>query len=109
MEGDNLVKDGKIVETALSLRHGLQDFLTFIETVRDDEAGDTRIVLAAHNCFKFDAKVLLKNLRMFGLQLPDAVVFGDTCEVMKILVEEGLIPNIRNNYTLDKLLKHYFS
>ena len=109
MEGDNLVKDGKIVETALSLRHGLQDFLTFIETVRDDEAGDTRIVLAAHNCFKFDAKVLLKNLRMFGLQLPDAVVFGDTCEMMKILVEEGLIPNIRNNYTLDKLLKHYFN
>ena len=109
MEGDNLVKDDKIVETALSLGHGLQDFLTFIETVKDDEGRDTKIVLTAHNCFKFDAIVLLKNLRMVGLQLPDALVFGDTCEMMKILVKEGLLPNTRNNYTLDKLLKHYFN
>ena len=109
MEGDNLVKDGKIVETALSLRHGLQDFLTFIETVKDDEGRDTKIVLTAHNCFSYDAKVLLKNLRMFGLQLPDAVVFGDTCELMKILVKEKIIPDIRNNYTLDKCLKRYFN
>ena len=95
MEGDNLVKDGKIVETALSLRHGLQDFLTFIETVKDDEAGDTRIVLAAHNCFKFDAKVLLKNLRMFGLQLPIKILFEDCFT--------------RGRFSLDSCLSHYFN
>ena len=109
MEGDNLVKYGKTVETALSLMQGLQDFLTFIETVKDDEGRDTRIVLTAHNCFNFDAIVLLKNLRMFELQLPDEVVFGDTCEMMEILVEECLIPRGRNNYTLDKCLKRYFN
>ena len=112
MKGDNLMKHGEVVETALSLRNGLQDFLTFIETIKDDEydeGRDVKIVLTAHNCFSFDAKVLLKNLRMFGLQLPDAVVFGDTCEMMEILVKKGLIPHGRSNYTLDKCLKRYFN
>ena len=109
MEGDNLMKKGKKVETALLLRNGLQDFLTFIETIKEDEGRDTKIVLTAHNCFSFDAKVLLKNLEMFKLQLPDAVVFGDTCEMMEILVKKGLIPRGKSNYSLDRCLKRYFN
>ena len=74
MKGGDLVKHGKIVKTALSLRNGLQDFIDFLETIKDD---NMKIVLTAHNCFNFDAIVLLKNLKMFGLQLPIKVLFGD--------------------------------
>ena len=107
MKGGDLVKHGKIVKTALSLRNGLQDFIDFLETITDDKGKDTKIVLTAHNCFNFDAIVLLKNLKMFGLQLPNQVVFGDTVDLMKISMKKGFIP--RGRFSLDACLSHYFN
>ena len=107
MKSGDLVMHGKIVKTALPLRNGLQDFIDFLETVKDDKEKDMKIVLTAHNCFNFDAIVLLKNLKMFGLQLPNQFVFGDTVDLMKISMKKGFIP--RGHFSLDACLSHYFN
>merc|ERR1711862_499699 len=115
MSGDgHLVKRGTIVRTALHPNLALRDFLEFIEAIKDEEGEDTTIVLTAHNSFNFDAVVLKKNLRDFGLPpLPKGVLFSDTCDrnVMKMAVERKIIPDrntVRKNYALDTLLNHFF-
>ena len=60
----------------------------------------------AHNCFDFDAVVLIKNLRSVGLELPSNVVFADSMDIMKQVKKKskGSLLTI----TLDASVRYFF-
>ena len=59
----------------------------------------------AHNCFKFDAKVLQKNLLAYvSFKLPKEVIFADTMDIMKILKKCGLYKE--KSITLENCIKN---
>ena len=59
----------------------------------------------AHNCFPFDAIVLQKNLKMFGLpELPKKILFADTMDLMRDLKRMG---KIKGKISLKALLKEF--
>ena len=59
----------------------------------------------AHNCFRFDAIVLQKNLKMFGLpELPENILFADTMDLMRDLKQMGII---KGSISLKALVKEF--
>ena len=59
----------------------------------------------AHNGFKFDAKILQKNLANFNLPtVPTEVEFADTMDIMKMLQKRGFYKE--KSITLENCIKY---
>lgn len=99
-----LYQNGKIVETAVPIEDGLQNFVDWLtQLIENNDHG--KIALVAHNCFTFDARVLQKNLENFELpNLPKEVIFADTMDIMKILKQQGLYKE--KSITLENCIKN---
>jgi len=81
----NLFKNGQEVQQATDMKMGLELFLEYLEHFDNRE----ELILVSHNNFKFDSKILLKNLGAYYLRLPQNVFFADTIDLMKILRQNG--------------------
>merc|ERR1712020_684070 len=91
----------RLVENAVEMKKGLKKFLKWLYGLLDN---NDNIVLVAHNCFKFDAVILQKNLKKFGLQeLPENISFADTMDLMNCLKDQGLLSG--RSIALQTLLK----
>ena len=78
---DELHKNGERLTDVASATEGLNDFLEFLEDLREND--DEEIVLCAHNCRRFDSKTLSHNLGIRGLSLPANVKFSDSLSILK--------------------------
>ena len=76
-----LHKNGERLTDVTSATEGLNDFLEFLEDLREND--DEEIVLCAHNCKRFDSKTLSHNLGIRGLSLPANVKFSDSLSILK--------------------------
>jgi len=81
----NLFKNGQEVEQATDMKMGLELFLNYLEHFDNHQ----ELILVSHNNFKFDSKILLKNLGAYHLRLPQRVSFADTIDFMKFLRQNG--------------------
>ncbi len=63
-----LMKWGEPVEDAVTPKEGLKAFVDYLR--EQDRSEDGGLKLVAHNCFRFDSKVLANNLRKFAIEAP---------------------------------------
>ena len=68
---------GKVIENAKSIKEVWRDFLHFIEMNFNG-----KIILVAHNGFRFDGPVLVHNVVETGNPVPDYIV-ADTLPAFK--------------------------
>ena len=87
--GNKLFKNGRRLCT-FPVKEALQKFKDFIESF------DKNVVLVAHNCFGFDAKIISKHFNNYALTLPrNLTKFADPLPALKKLLKTEKIENFR--------------
>lgn len=81
--GNELYREGEGPLETVDLADALQDFMDWL----DDLGGN--VILVAHKCRDFDAKVLLRNLEEFGIRYEDTIMgFSDSLLASRLLYPE---------------------
>jgi DNA polymerase III epsilon subunit-like protein len=79
---------------------GLDAFINYLDYI-SDENGSASLVLVAHNCFGFDAKVLCNQLVYHNICVPENLIggFNDS-----LLVAKSLYTGYKGYFTLNNLM-----
>lgn len=82
-----LYKSGQLVQEAVPIKDGLQEFSDWLSGFLETH----EIVLVAHNAFRFDAKVLQRNFKEYGIPtLSFPTIFADSMNLFRLLQKRGL-------------------
>jgi len=77
-----------LVESAVGLEEGLSRFLSWLDGF------SSRVVLVGHNCFNYDARILMDNLREFDVYQPNL---------------EGIIEGFSDSFIASKMMYPHLS